>query len=367
VTQDSAARTTADYPVFDADVHIHEEPRELAEFAEGTLRQALEAHKAPERWLDTPGLSPLTAFDPPLGEDPARELHVVRDPATLRADLAELGASGALLFSGRLLGTAGRQDATYPVRIAQTYNRYLSCRWLDPEHGIYGAIMVAAQDPGASAAEIERWATTPGFGAVYLPTASVYPLWGHRQYDPIYAAAQAADLPVVLHGYTCIHSVFPYELEQFDTALAKQVLSKPFGAVANLVSMITTGVFARFPGLRVVFPECGLAWLPPVIWRLDGQYRHLRHEAPEYSELPGEYVRRQVYLTTQPFDVPGDSATLACLVDAVGGPEHVLYASDWPHYDAERPERIAQAPLPPDATGLILGENSRRLFTRRRM
>jgi hypothetical protein len=364
MSQDPEPRALSDVPVFDADVHIHEDPRDLAEFAEAPLRRALESHSAPERWLDTPGLSPLTAFDPPLGEDPAREIHVVRDPATLRADLAALGAAGALLFSGRLLGTAGRQDATYPVRIAQTYNRYLSSRWLDPEHGIYGAIMVAAQDPVSSAQEIERWAPAPGFGAVYLPTASVYPLWGHRQYDPIYAAAQAADLPVVLHGYTCVHSVFPYELEQFDTALAKQVLSKPLGAIANLVSMVTTGVLARFPRLRVVFAECGIAWLPPVIWRLDGQYHHLRHEVPEYTEAPGEYVRRQVYVTTQPFDVPGDPETLACFMNAVGGPEHVLYSSDWPHYDADRPTRIAQALLPPDWVRLILGANARRLFVR---
>ena len=33
-----------------------------------------------------------------------------------------------------------------------------------------------------------------GIAGVYLPGAGVEPLWGHRKYDPIFKAAEAADL-----------------------------------------------------------------------------------------------------------------------------------------------------------------------------
>lgn len=79
----------------------------------------------------------------------------------------------------------------------RAYNDYLLSHWLDLQRGIYGAIMTAAQDPQSSAREIDRLAGTEGFCAVYLPMTNVSPLWGHRQYAPIYAAAQNAGLPVV--------------------------------------------------------------------------------------------------------------------------------------------------------------------------
>lgn len=351
-----------DWPIVDADVHIHEGPQDLAPFAEGMLRRGLEGHRAPERWLDTPGLSPLTVYDPPLGEDPRREIHVVRSPEQLRTDLDRLGVDAAVVFTGRLLGTAVGQSATYPVGISRAYNRYLRERWLNPRDGIYGAIMVASQDPKASAQEIEQYADVEGFAAVYLPMASVYPLWGHRQYDPIYATAQDAGLPVVLHGYTQVHPVFPYELEQFDTALAKQTISKPFGAMANLVSMTTTGVFARFPKLKVVFAECGISWLPFVMWRMDQQYQWLRHEVPFYTEKPSAYIRRQVYVTTQRLEAPDDPQSLVTLLGSIGAQDRALFATDWPHYDADSVERILRLPLPADWQRKILGDNAREVL-----
>jgi hypothetical protein len=307
-------------------------------------------------------LSPLTVYDPPLGEDPAGEVRVVRDRGQLRADLDRLGVDAAVVFTGRLLGTATRPDAGYPTGIARVYNRYLRERWLDPAEGIYGALMVAPQDPRASAEEIEQYAGVEGIAAVYLPTASVNPLWGHRRYDPIFAAAQAAGLPVVVHGYTQVHPVFPYQLEQFDTALAKQALAKPLGAAVNLVSMVTTGVLARFPDLRIVFAEAGVWWLPGVLWRLDHQWQFLRHEVPFYEQKPSEYIRRQVYFTLQPLEGPDDSGALVALLDALGAPERALFATDWPHYDAEQVERILGLAMPDDWKRRILGENARAAF-----
>ena len=60
--------------------------------------------------------------------------------------------------------------------------------------------MVPPQDPAAAVREIERYAGKPRWVGVYLPTCQVYPLWGHRSYFPIMAAAEAAGLPVMLHA-----------------------------------------------------------------------------------------------------------------------------------------------------------------------
>ena len=345
--------------IVDADVHLHENPNDMAPFAAGLQRKALEVPDS-ERWLDTPELSPLTAYDVPIADDPDRAVHVVRNANQLRSDLDNLGIDAAIVFPGRMLGTASSPQSS--IELTEVYNRYVNELWVRPADGIYGALMVASQDPKASAAQIERYAAADGFAAVYLPTAGVHPLWGHRQYDPIYAAAQAARLPVVAHGLTHIYPVFPFNLERFDTAIAKQTLAKPLAAIANLVDMVTTGVFARFPDLKVVFPETGLSWLPFVMWRLDQQYKWLAAELPFYTDKPSTYIKRQVFVTTHSLEEPDDPAAIAALLDAIGGPERALYASDWPHYDHDRPERVSALAIPDAAKRRILGYNARDVF-----
>jgi predicted TIM-barrel fold metal-dependent hydrolase len=53
-----------------------------------------------------------------------------------------------------------------------------------------------------AAREIRKYAKEPGMVGVFLPCAGLERLWGHRQYDPIYEAAEEADLPVLLHSVT---------------------------------------------------------------------------------------------------------------------------------------------------------------------
>ncbi len=353
---------TETYPIIDADVHIHEATQDLAQFAEGTLKRTLEMDRSAENWLDTPGYSPLTNYDAPIADDPRREVHVVRDAAQLRADLDMLGIDAAIIYTGRLLGTAARPDPAYALGITRAYNRYLRERWLKPEDGIFGAMMVAAQQPKESAHEIEDCAQDPGFAAVYLPMASVYPLWGHPQYDPIFAAAQDAGLPVVLQGYTHVYSIFPYQLQQFETALAKQVIARPFGAIANFVNIATSGALARFPRLKVVFTECGVTWLASVLWRLDQQAQWTRAEVPYDTDKPSETILKQVYVTTHRLEAPTDSQTLVAIMQDLGLQERALFATDWPHYDADRVERITSLPLPDDWKRKILSDNARAVF-----
>ena len=234
--------------------------------------------------------------------------------------------------------------------------------WLSRGPGLYGALLACPQDPEDSAREIARYAGEERIVAVFLPTAGVNPLWGHRRYDPILAAAEAAGLPVVLHSVTLVSPVFPCQLDQFENHFARQMLSHSFAMMANLVSLVHTGVPARYPTLKIAFTEAGLAWVPYMMWRLDKYYNEYRRLVPFLEKRPSEYMKERMWFATQPIEEPDDPAHLAATIEHLGGADRVLFASDWPHHDFDHPRAIRRLPMPDAAKRKIMGENAMALF-----
>ena len=50
----------------------------------------------------------------------------------------------------------------------------------------------------------------------------------------------------------------------------------PQSAMTHMASLIAQGVFEKWNDLKVVIIECGVAWVPSVLWRLDANYKALR-------------------------------------------------------------------------------------------
>src|SRR5436190_7304504 len=196
----------ADVIVVDADVHAHETPGALAPYCDMPWRRALEQLAGvPERYLDIPGFAPALKLDPPFPGGFA--LRTTTSAAQMREELAAISVDAGILFPDNLLLLAQLPNADYAAALARAYNRWLREEWLSREPSFYGALVAAPQDPADAAREIERHGSVPKVVAVYLPTSAVYPLWGHRTYDPIYAAAQEAGLPVMLHSVSAIYPV----------------------------------------------------------------------------------------------------------------------------------------------------------------
>jgi predicted TIM-barrel fold metal-dependent hydrolase len=354
-------RAATDLTIVDADVHVNDTPAALAPHCEQPWRKSLEAlAQGSHSYLNIPGFAPSLKLDPPIpGGHAARSVH---SGAEMRAQLAALGIAAGILFPDNLLLFAALPNREYATAVAAAYNRWLLAEWLG-EEGLYGALLACPQHPEESAREIARYAGERKIVAVYLPTAGVHPLWGDRRYDPILAAAQEAGLPVVLHSVTVVTPQFPYQLDQFENHFARQVLSHSFAMMANLVSLIHTGVPARYPELKVVFTEAGVAWVPYMLWRLDKYYQEYRRMVPFLEQRPSEYIKRQMWFATQPVEEPDNPRDL---VTAIGlyddGGDRTLFASDWPHHDFDHPKALLKLPLPPELKRKIMGENALALF-----
>jgi uncharacterized protein len=361
VSRPSPLRETSPLVIVDADVHVNDMPGALAPYCEEPWRKSLEAlDGASYPYLQVPGFAPNMRLDPPIPGQHAN--RSVSSAAEMRNALSELGIDIGILFPDHMLLFAAIPNIEYATFLARAYNRWLLEEWLREESGLYGVVLACPQNPEAAAAEIRRYAKEDRIVGVYLPTAGVNPLWGDRKYDPIMAAAQEVNLPVCLHSVTLVSPAFPCQLDQFENHFARQVLSHSFAMMANLTSIIHSGVPARFPELRVVFTEAGIAWAPYMMWRMDKYFNEYRRMVPFLEKRPSEYIRERMWFATQPIEEPDDPKDLVTTIDLIGGPERVIFASDWPHHDFDHPRAIMKLPMPQEAKRKIMGENALQLF-----
>jgi predicted TIM-barrel fold metal-dependent hydrolase len=114
------------------------------------------------------------------------------------------------------------------------------------------------------------------------------------------------------------------------------------GFQSSLASLITEGVFVKFPKLKVVLLESGVPGCHPSCG--GGEVLEGRCALTWLDRPPSEYVRDHVRLSIRPLDVPEEADTMARLMDHLGSDELLLWSSDWPHAHFEgRRDRAAGA------------------------
>jgi uncharacterized protein len=346
--------------IVDVDVHVHELPKDMAPYCDMPWRKSLELmEEEPGRYIDIPGFSPSMRIDPPFpGGASARKTFYATQ---MREELDELGVDIGILFPDHLLTIATLPNRDYAAAVARAYNAWLIDRWCRDNNGLYAVLVAAPQDPVDAARQIEKYAKERRVVGVYLPTAGLRPLYGDTWYDPMYAAAEAAGLPVCLHSVSVLSQNFPFNLHDFDTAMARHTLAHPFSMIANMVSMVTMGVPERFPKLKIAFTEAGISWVPFVMWRLDKEYTEQRRQVPILKDKPSAYIK-QFYYCTQPIEEPDNLADMVSLMKLFDGENRVMFASDWPHHDFDHPDKVLQIPLSLEGKRKIMSENAMRFF-----
>jgi hypothetical protein len=132
--------------------------------------------------------------------------------------------------------------------------------------------------------------------------------------------------------------------------------------MVHLTNCVINGLPERFPNLKWIWMESGLAWIPFMMQRLDNEYTMRTSEAPLLTMKPSEYMRRNFFYTSQPIE-DGDLTALEFTMKMINAASQLLFASDYPHWDFNLPSTIYDLPfLSMAAKRNILGENARRIF-----
>ena len=261
--------------------------------------------------------------------------------------------------------SVGQQPGLYKpdfsIALARAANEWMSDQWLARDDRLYGSIAVPAESPGEAAKEIRRWAGNPRMCQVLMPGNPLGRPFGHPIYEPIFAAAAEAGLPIAIHFGSENNSPGRHTASGMPGNIFEWWASGYQPPMHYVSSLITQGVFERFPALKVLLLEVGFLWLPALAWRLDASLRLLRAERPSVRGLPSETLREHLRLGTQPVD-DVDPVSMRRVLTAFDGFEDMLcFAGDFPHFDADEPSGIARY-FPASWRDKVFATNAATLF-----
>jgi predicted TIM-barrel fold metal-dependent hydrolase len=245
----------------------------------------------------------------------------------------------------------------------KAYNDFLLDEWCAAAPDRYISIIILPLwDPEACAAEIERCAAK-GANAITFPDAPTglgLPSFHQPDWDPAFAAAAEAGMPLCMHFGGS--RVLPYVASDAPQAAVTAVFGMTLFNSMTELAMST--VFKRHPQLKVAYSEGGIGWVPYALMRMDQvweTYRQLTLENNvDREQRPSDVVKRHIW---------------SCFIDdPVGlrerhtiGVDHLLWESDFPHADSLWPNSRANAEkvfadVPTDEVRKIVETNARELF-----
>jgi predicted TIM-barrel fold metal-dependent hydrolase len=342
--------------IFDCDIHPNLDPKRIgAQLPQPWRRRYEEGNRGPGNmgYWNPNGVQRSDTILADGSNLPSRPEWIAEHLlAPYGIDYAVLNAAPPAVLSPELdFGSA----------VASAANDVLISDWVEVESRLRASMVVHPLAAQQAAAEIRRVGGHPGVAQVLLPSASPLP-YGHRVFEPVFEAAAEMGLPVAIHpgsegvGISGRPNAFGYPSSylEWHTGLMTSY-------VTQLVSMVTEGVFQKFPTLRFVLLEGGVSWLPGLMWRFDKNWKALRQLVPWLEQPPSELVAEHLLLTTQPLEEPERRQHLHQMLAMLDAERILMFSSDFPHWDGDEPD-FAGSALPAEMRSRVLAGTACELY-----
>jgi uncharacterized protein len=283
------------------------------------------------------------------------------DPHGRLKDMDRDGIERGLLFPSAGLYLTSVEEESYAAALCRAYNNWLYDYCGADRKRLMGVGAIPVQDIDAAVAETRRVVNELGFKAIFVrPNPVKGRTLEDPYYDPLYHILEDLGVPLMVHegsgAYLPTAGVDRFVGQWFFT----HTISHPFEQMLASLALICKGTLERHPKLQVVFLETGAGWLPYWLWRMDEHYEILPFQVPWLKMKPSDYFRRQCFTSCEP-----DETRLGEVITSIG-PERVLFASDYPHWDAKlsgSPQAVIdRSDISADCKRKIMGENAARLL-----
>ncbi|MDX8503114.1 amidohydrolase family protein [Mesorhizobium sp. VK4C] len=267
------------------------------------------------------------------------------------------GIDVAVLTGGIAGAASALPDVDYGSALCRAFNDHSMEHWIAKDPRFRLNLDINSQDPLGAAAEIDRLGSHPAVCGVMFSCGAPKP-FGQRFYHPIYEACARHGLAVTMHFGSEGEGVNPPpSAAGFPSYYIESRQLRPPAYAVHLASFIFEGVFEKFPTLKVAMVESGFAWVAPVMWKMDLDWKGLRRHTPWVKRLPSEYLKDHVRFGTQPLDEPVDPEAINHIINWIDGARTLMFASDFPHWDADDP-MMTLSDQPEDLRRRIFAENA---------
>ena len=276
-----------------------------------------------------------------------------RDPKVRLDVLDSEGIDAAVLYPSLGFIYALYEDPKTAAALCGANNDWLAEYCSADPNRLIGVALLPQQDPALAVTELERAVGRHGFVAgVIRPNRIGGRTVDDPDFEPLWEAAEALDVPIVLHQAYEGGTVDTVGHDRVRSYTAGHVISLPFEQMTAMVGLLLAGVFERHPRLRLGFFEAGCSWAPFWVERIE---EHFELAPDEFAGDPHGVLTRRSWLT---FEV--DEALLPAVAGA-GWAANLCFASDFPHYDAPFPgalDAVRRRRLDPALERAVLGDNA---------
>lgn len=254
------------------------------------------------------------------------------DPDQHLNDMVIDGVYGEVLYPSQGLFYYKVADPLLFSAICRTYNDWLSEFCIVNPDRLKAIAMINVDDVTDAIGELERTAKLGFVGAMITEYPPEERRYDHPDYEPLWAAAEALEIPLSLH--TATRRVLSNSaLGERTVHDASRRATKVFLPAISMCDMIFSGVFERHPKLQIAIVEFELSWIPYVLTNMDYTYRE-RNEETLYrfkgDTLPSDFFAQNVHVSFQEDNV---GIRLRDLI----GVDCMMWGSDYPHSESTFP------------------------------
>jgi 2,3-dihydroxybenzoate decarboxylase len=211
--------------------------------------------------------------------------------------------------------------------------------------------------PQAAADELERTTRELGFKGAMLHGLANGVFLDDKRFWPIYARAEALDVPIYFHPSlpnVDVRRIYYDDYVKDFPMVARPAWGYTVETATTAIRLVLSGVFERHPKLKIILGHLGET-LPFLVWRIDQALARPGQKSLSFRDI----LCNNFYITTSGnFSNP---ALLCCVMEM--GIDHILFAVDWPFVmNPPATEWMTTVPLCDADKAKILCGNTKRLL-----
>lgn len=269
------------------------------------------------------------------------------EPSAYLKALDRDGIEAAFLFSSPTRYNYTQKDAKFQRCIFNSYNEWLMEFASHSPKRLYPVPLISVLDVEKTVHDINDYAKR-GIKTVQIPTRILGSGYYEPIYEPLWAAAQDTGIVLNIHhnsdqnanrlkgkGKTTLTG--PRDEDPRRDTIKGTNFAPALECISNL---IFSGVFDRYPKLRLAVSEFKIHWVAGLVQNIDYSEQRGSTYDPErnvYKRRPSEYFHDNLFFTFE-----NDRAGI--LATPLFGEDNFMFASDYPHHVSTWPNshRILQ-------------------------